>query len=131
MDQTNNQADKLKVFAQSPELAIFDMLSELNEKVDIAVNALKDLDLSKVDEIKGDKPEKGVDYFTEDEIEELKDMLAEQTTPVKGVHYFDGEDADVEAIKAELKAYIDEQMGNTSAPTEDTPEEVTNPNLMA
>lgn len=37
---------------------------------------------------KGDKPIKGKDYFTEEEISEF----IEKTTPIKGKHYFDGKD---------------------------------------
>lgn len=117
--ETSNQnspspekVEKLKMFAQSPELAMFDMLDEINSKLETFADVFKDVDFSKVNELKGDKPEKGVDYLTEEELEEIRDMIAEQATPVKGVHYFDGEDADVESIKAELREYVDGLMGN-------------------
>ena len=128
-NQPNNpKVEKLQMFAQSPELALFDMLDEINTKLEGIATVFKDLDLSNVEEIKGDKPEKGVDYFTEDELEEIAEYLREQTTPVKGVDYFDGEDAespDIEALKQELKMYIDEQL-NTDAPIEDV--EIIEPN---
>jgi len=44
--------------------------------------------------VKGDQgytPQKGVDYFTDDEIKSIMDEVLERATPVKGVHYFDGE----------------------------------------
>lgn len=112
-NQPNNQKiEKLQMFAQSPELALFDMLDEINNKLENIATVFKDLDLSNVEEIKGDKPEKGIDYFTEEEIEEIKEIIAEEATPVKGVHYFDGEDGespDMEALKAELREYINGQ----------------------
>lgn len=116
MEQEQNQpnnpkVEKLQMFAQSPELALFDMLDEINNKLEAISAVFKDLDLSNVEEIKGDKPEKGVDYFTEEEIEEIKDIIAEEATPVKGVHYFDGEDGetpDIEALKQELMMYVEE-----------------------
>lgn len=37
----------------------------------------------------GEKPIKGVDYFTHEEIEQFK----RDVTPIKGVHYFDGKDS--------------------------------------
>lgn len=109
-NEQNKKVEKLQMFAQSPELALFDMLDEINNKLEGFSTLFKDLDLSKVEELKGDKPEKGVDYFTEEEIEELKDMIAEEATPVKGVHYFDGEDADIDSLKEELRMYIDERL---------------------
>jgi len=120
-DQANNKKmEKLQMFAQSPQLAMFDMLDEINSKLEALGQVFKDLDLSEVDSIKGDTPEKGKDYFTEDEIAELKDMLAEDTTPVKGVHYFDGDtpekgvDYDTEEEKAqlweEITKYIDKKL---------------------
>jgi hypothetical protein len=128
-NQPNNpKVEKLQMFAQSPELAMFDMLDEINNKLEEIKNVFKDLDLSKVEEIKGDKPEKGIDYFTEEEIEAIKDIIAEEVTPVKGVDYFDGEDADVDALKQELMMYIDEKLAG-DVPTEDVIIEEPNPTL--
>ncbi|TXG77118.1 hypothetical protein E6Q11_03335 [Candidatus Dojkabacteria bacterium] len=113
----DKKVEKLKMFSNSPELAMFDMLDEINEKLASFAEVFKDLDLSEVDSIKGDSPKKGVDYFTEDEIEELKDMISEDIMPVKGVHYFDGEKGedgksiDKEEIMHEIKEYIDEKLG--------------------
>lgn len=44
--------------------------------------------------IRGDDgftPEKGVDYFTPEDIEKVRDGIKEEVTPVKGKDYFDGE----------------------------------------
>jgi hypothetical protein len=40
----------------------------------------------------GDKPEKGVDYFTDEDIKEITEEAAFIAKPVKGVDYFDGKD---------------------------------------
>jgi len=47
---------------------------------------------------KGDTPIKGVDYFTPEDIEIIKDGIKEEVTPIKGVDYFDGVDADPNTI---------------------------------
>lgn len=124
----NNKIQKFEMFAQSPELALFDMLDTISGQLEEIASKFKDLDLSNVEELKGDKPEKGVDYFTEEEIEEIKEIIAEEATPVKGVHYFDGEDADVDSIKQELMMYIDERLGQTQ-PTEEVIIDEPNPTL--
>lgn len=41
---------------------------------------------------KGDTPIKGEDYFTDADIETVKNNIREDVTPKKGVHYFDGKD---------------------------------------
>jgi hypothetical protein len=117
---SDGKMEKLQMFAQNPELAMFDLLDEMNEKLSTCVEALRDLDLSEVETIKGDKPEKGVDYFTEDEVDQIKELIAEEVTPIKGVHYFDGEkpergmDYDTEEDKTELwkeiTKYIDKKL---------------------
>lgn len=99
--ETENKANKLQAFATSPELAIFDMLDQINTKLD-AIKSLDGLDLSEVDSIKGDSPEKGKDYFTDDELEQIKEIVRAEVTPVKGVDYFDGETPDMEEIISEV-----------------------------
>ncbi len=51
---------------------------------------------------KGDTPEKGVDYFTEDEVrqvaEYVKKTVKEEVRPKKGIDYNDGKDADEKNI---------------------------------
>lgn len=98
--ETENRPDmnKLKAFATSPDLAIFDELQRLNEQMAKATKALENLDLSEVDSIKGDSPEKGKDYFTDDELEQIKEIVKSEVMPVKGVHYFDGETPDIDEI---------------------------------
>jgi len=100
--EQENKINKLKVFATSPELAIFDMLHEINTKLEKTTKVLDGLDLSEVDSIKGDMPEKGKDYFTDDELEQIKEIVKAEVTPVKGVHYFDGETPDKEEIINEI-----------------------------
>lgn len=55
---------------------------------------------------KGDTPVKHVDYFTPEElssiIEYLRKILKEEVTPIKGIHYFDGEKGDQgESVKGD------------------------------
>ncbi len=56
----------------------------LKENIDRLDKRISDLKLKKGE--KGEKPIKGKDYYTEDEIEELKKAI----TPIKGKDYFDG-----------------------------------------
>lgn len=113
MDQ-ENKANKLKAFATSPELAIFDMLDEINSKLEVAVKALDGLDLSEVDSIKGETPEKGKDYFTDDELEQIKELIKAETLPVKGIDYFDGETPDKEEIIKEVMSRMQSKEDNES-----------------
>jgi len=100
MDNQDNipNMNKLKAFATSPDLAIFEELRQLNEAMSKANKVLENLDLSEVDSIKGDSPEKGKDYFTDDELEQIKEIVKAEVMPVKGVHYFDGETPDIDEI---------------------------------
>lgn len=41
---------------------------------------------------KGDKPERGVDYFTDDDVAQITEEAALIAKPIKGVDYFDGKD---------------------------------------
>ena len=102
--ETENRPDmnKLKAFATSPDLAIFEELRQLNEAMNKANKVLENLDLSEVDSIKGDSPEKGKDYFTDDELEQIKEIVKAEVMPVKGVDYFDGEAPDMEEIISEV-----------------------------
>ena len=94
--------NKLQAFATSPDVAIAHMLDEINTKLTSVAKALDGLDLSEVDSIKGDSPEKGKDYFTDDELNQIKEIVKAEVTPVKGVHYFDGESPDKEEIIQEV-----------------------------
>lgn len=94
--------NKMNAMIASPDVAIAHMLDEMNKKLDIVTKALDGLDLSEVDSIKGDSPEKGTDYFTDDELEQIKEIVKSEIMPVKGVHYFDGESPDKEEIIQEV-----------------------------
>lgn len=106
MEANDNKMNKLKAFATSPELAIFAELQEVNEKLEKVAKVLENLDLSEVDSIKGDSPEKGKDYFTDDELEQIKEIVKAEVMPVKGVDYFDGEAPDMEEIISEVMKRI-------------------------
>jgi hypothetical protein len=51
-------------------------------------------------------PKKGDDYFTPEEIEEIKSGIKEEVTPIKGVDYVDGKDADETKIITKLSKKI-------------------------
>lgn len=120
MDQTNQQPQpaedkgrKLQAFQASPELAIFDMLDQINTKLEVAMQALNGLDLSKVESLKGETPEKGKDYFTEEELEQIKEIIKSEILPVKGIDYFDGETPDKAEIVQEVLAQLKQQSTQT------------------
>ena len=50
--QQKNKINKLKLFATSPELAIFDMLHEINTKLEKTTKVLDGLNLSEFNSIK-------------------------------------------------------------------------------
>lgn len=104
--EQEDKTNKLKAFATSPELAIFDMLDEINTKLEKTTKALEGLDLSEVESIKGDTPEKGEDYFTDEELEQIKELIKAEILPVKGIDYFDGEAPDKEEIIQEVLARL-------------------------
>jgi hypothetical protein len=79
-----NRIAKLHSFASNPKIAIFETLDEINNKLDNVMDMFKDLDLSAVETIKGDKG----DGLTDEEKQAMKD----EVTPIKGLHYFDGEE---------------------------------------
>lgn len=113
--------DKLETIGKNTEASLLvqselkDSIEELKAPLDaIALNSEKPevqkieilgAELLTIKGAKGDKgdrgddgktPEKGKDYLTPEEIQEIKDAtrneLKEEVTPVKGVDYFDGED---------------------------------------
>lgn len=92
----------MNAFMASPDVAIAHMLDEINNKLTMVAKTLEGLDLSEVDSIKGDSPQKGTDYFTDDELEQIKEIVKSEIMPVKGVHYFDGESPDKEEIIQEV-----------------------------
>lgn len=96
------EENKMKAMMASPDVAIAHMLDEMNKKLDVVTKALEGLDLSEVDSIKGDSPQKGTDYFTDEELDQIKEIVKSEVMPVKGVHYFDGESPDIEEIINEV-----------------------------
>ncbi len=105
------QAKKIaraKLIALHPELAQSFAMQDLKDSLE--GNNTKQID-AKMEELrmqlliekmksKGEKgdpgytPLKGIDYMTEEEINQMIDGLKEEVTPVKGVDYFDGEDGE-------------------------------------
>lgn len=77
---------------------------KLLEKADFKNDNVDTLILKQKDALKGEKgidgytPQKGIDYFLD---EEINDWI-NRVTPIKGIHYFDGKDGkDGQSIKGE------------------------------
>lgn len=73
--------------------AIEDMkepLAKSSSASDFLESFLKSIKGDKGDQ--GDKPQKGVDYLTEEDIQELKNDVLESATPIKGKDYFTEEE---------------------------------------
>lgn len=124
--------DKTKKFLEDPEVAIFDELQDLGDKVETAIETLKNFDIAPLAELKKKYkiPIKGVDFFTPKDIEDIIKTIQSKIklpdldeivtralsriripedgyTPQKGKDYFDGENGtDGEHGKTPIK-YID------------------------
>lgn len=104
--------ESAKNFQIDPELTIFDELQDINDNIEDLAESLSTIDLSKLEQLKGDKgedgktPKKGIDYHTKDEldsfakliqsrikvptVDEVATAVLPRATPIKGKHYFDG-----------------------------------------
>lgn len=105
MNITNKQKAILSTYY--PEL-IGLVEKQSNPVTDALVIAL----ISKIEFVKGEKgdagysPVKGQDYFTEEEISLLINLILKEATPIKGVHYIDGEKGDSYVLTSKDKKEI-------------------------
>lgn len=99
------ELQKIFAFRENPSFATYTELVRLIELLSDTVRIFDGVDLKKLQflkgdtGVKGDKPEKGVDYFTEEEIKLFHDELlvkakewVDALKPQKGIDYFDGKD---------------------------------------
>lgn len=94
MNLTSKQKEQLITYY--PELRMYFDIESIKERRTEADGILLAL-ISKIQSLKGDKgdtPIKGKDYFTESEINQWVSYILKESTPVKGVHYTDGEKGD-------------------------------------
>lgn len=119
----NRKIERLERFNKADNLASFEELVDLNENLEDLIESTKGVDLTNVKNVKGDRgddgytPKKGVDYFTDKEIQAVKKEATPVKgkdyndgepgyTPKKGVDYFDGLDADEGAIISKVLAML-------------------------
>lgn len=91
-----NQQQKSKLIQFYPELRTYFDLQELKDKRP-ETDAFFTTFINKLQTLKGDKgdkPVKGEDYLTAQEIQVWTKHLLEKATPQKGKHYFDGKNGD-------------------------------------
>lgn len=69
----NKQEEKTKKFLEDPEVAIFDEVQEVGDKIDELKETLKKFDIAPLAELKKKYkiPEKGIDFFTAKDIREI------------------------------------------------------------
>lgn len=111
MNPQERQA-KIEEFLLDPQKVIFEMLMDLKDSHE----QLKDLDISALELIQGkdgETPQRGIDYFTEAELQEVFDII----TPKEGVDYPTPEEIEnfintrIEAVKAGIRVPKDGKNG--------------------
>jgi hypothetical protein len=105
--ELREQTDLLKEIASKNEVTMKGAEMIKGDKGDTPVKGVDywtDEELSQIkDEI---TPVKGVHYFTPDDVEEVTNIAADKARPVKGVDYRDGIDADESKIASRLARLI-------------------------
>lgn len=102
MEQTETKLAKWIQFDKDPRAVTFDELTQITEKLEFIAEKLEPLNLEEASSIEGDdghSPIKGEDYFTDEELNDIKDEILEEATPVKGFDYFTDEEK-AEFLKA-------------------------------
>lgn len=89
---------KLAKLEENPNLELFNELEKLNEYLDEIVTIFGRADINQLEKLKGEpgidayNPQKGVDYWTQEEVDAIKAEILADATPVKGLDYIDGID---------------------------------------
>jgi len=97
---TKNRKEKIEDFLLDPEKVVFEEITELTEALKVLVAQFDGVDLASLEKIEGKHgttPEKGVDYFTPDEIAALEQFIIDRM-PKEDVHFPSKASAD-KAIK--------------------------------
>lgn len=94
-DKVIQKIGKWAQYTQDPKAVVFDELDAISDKLDEVLKTLEPLDFSESDTIKGEtgySPQRGVDFLTDEELEEIKEEILAKATPQKGEHYFTDEE---------------------------------------
>ncbi len=96
-DKLIEKLGKWANYTKDPQSVVFDELDAISDKLEFIVNKLEPMDLNEAHTIEGDdgySPVKGEDYFTDEELDAIKEEIIQEVTPVKGLHYFTTEEID-------------------------------------
>ena len=73
--QTKNRVSRIEEFLLDPEKTLFELLEEFGGSVEEIRNALSQIDVANLETLKGEDgktPERGVDYFTDEDIDKIE-----------------------------------------------------------
>ena len=102
-NQTNNRVSRIEEFLLDPEKTLFELLEEFGGSVEEIKNALSQIDVANLETLKGEDgktPERGVDYFTDEDLDNIEAFILDRI-PVVG--------EDVPSAK-QVNEYIDKQV---------------------
>ena len=101
--QKNNRVSRIEEFLLDPEKTLFELLEEFGGSVEEIRNALSQIDVANLETLKGEDgktPERGVDYFTDEDLDNIEAFILDRI-PVVG--------EDVPSAK-QVNEYIDKQV---------------------
>ena len=101
--QTKNRVSRIEEFLLDPEKTLFELLEEFGGSVEEIRNALSQIDVANLETLKGEDgktPERGVDYFTDEDLDNIEAFILDRI-PVVG--------EDVPSAK-QVNDYIDKQV---------------------
>ena len=102
--EQQEQAELLREIA-GKDVKAFESIK--GQKGDTPVKGVDYFTLEELAEIKEEvTPQKGVHYFTSEDIQQIKEGLKEELTPIKGIDYVDGKDADENRIIREITRIV-------------------------
>lgn len=102
-NQTNNRVSRIEEFLLDPEKTLFELLEEFGGSVEEIKNALSQIDVANLETLKGEDgktPERGVDYFTDEDLDNIEAFILDRI-PVVG--------EDVPSAK-QVNEYIDKKV---------------------
>lgn len=102
-NQTKNRVSRIEEFLLDPEKTLFELLEEFGGSVEEIRNALSQIDVANLETLKGEDgktPERGVDYFTDEDLDNIEAFILDRI-PVVG--------EDVPSPK-QVNEYIDKQV---------------------
>lgn len=102
-EKQTNRVSRIEEFLLDPEKTIFELLEEFGNSVEEIRNALSQVDVANLETLKGEDgktPERGVDYFTDEDLDNIEAFILDRI-PVVG--------EDVPSPK-QVNEYIDKQV---------------------